>query len=31
MKHAGQARRAALKLIFLTLLGVVVLGFIAAM
>ena len=29
MKHAGQARRAALKLIFLTLLGAVVLGFIA--
>jgi phosphatidylserine decarboxylase len=29
MKHAGQARRAALKLIFLTLLGVAVLGLIA--
>ncbi len=29
MKHKGEARRAALKLIFLTLLGVAVLGFIA--
>jgi phosphatidylserine decarboxylase len=29
MKHAGQARRAALKIIFLTLIGVVVLGYFA--